>query len=96
MYKYLVLDIGFMLIAASLACQRITKLDWKNVLRTLIILVTMTAIFDQFLIGLHIVSYHTNLLLGAYLYKVPIEDFAYTLATALIMPALWQKAKHDK
>jgi lycopene cyclase domain-containing protein len=49
----------------------------------------LTAVFDNAIIGFGIVDYDAALISGIRLGFAPIEDFAYTLAAVLAIPALW-------
>lgn len=53
------------------------------------VMMALTAIFDNAIIGFGIVDYDDALISGLRLGFAPIEDFAYTLAALLIIPALW-------
>lgn len=53
------------------------------------IMMVLTAIFDNAIIGFGLVDYDDALISGLRLGFAPIEDFAYTLAALLIVPALW-------
>jgi lycopene cyclase domain-containing protein len=55
-----------------------------------IILVVLTAVFDNVIIGLDIVGYDPQRILGIYIYKAPVEDFFYALLAVYVVPALWQ------
>ncbi len=49
----------------------------------------LTLIFDNLIIGTGIVAYNDELFLGVKLGLAPIEDFLYTLAAILLIPACW-------
>lgn len=69
----------------------------KNRLVTLCLLAVLTlltAIFDNLIILSGIVAYEGSHLLGLYIGSAPIEDFAYTIAAAMLLPALWERRKH--
>lgn len=89
MLTYSILAVPFLLFAMLLfmrAKQRFTRNWWVMVL----ILVGMTAVFDSLIIYAAIVDYDYSKLLGITIAKAPIEDFAYTIAVALLVPALWK------
>jgi lycopene cyclase domain-containing protein len=50
----------------------------------------MTAIFDNVIIGTKIVEYDQSKISGIVIGLAPIEDFAYTLAAVVLVPALWR------
>jgi lycopene cyclase domain-containing protein len=57
---------------------------------TLVVLLAMTAVFDNVMIGVGLlVAYDESLISGIRIGVAPIEDFAYAIAAALALPALW-------
>lgn len=56
---------------------------------TLAVLLVLTAIFDNFIVGLGIVSYDEAKISGALVGVAPLEDFAYAVAAVFALPALW-------
>ncbi len=53
------------------------------------VMVLMTAIFDNAIIGFGLVDYDEALISGVRIGFAPVEDFAYTVAALLMIPALW-------
>ena len=53
------------------------------------VMVALTAVFDNAIIGSGLVAYNEDLLSGFYLGVAPLGDFAYTAAALVIIPALW-------
>lgn len=49
----------------------------------------LTAIFDNAIIGFGLVDYDPEKISGIRLGVAPIEDFAYTLAGAVLVPLVW-------
>lgn len=62
----------------------------KRIIGLMALLLLMTALFDSIIVGARIVSYDPNLILGWKIGNAPIEDFAYTIALAFIIPYLWK------
>ena len=56
---------------------------------TAVIMVVLTVMFDNAMIGATLVEYSPDKILGVMVGLAPIEDFAYTLAAVLLMPAVW-------
>ncbi len=56
---------------------------------TAVVMVALTAVFDNVIIGAGLVDYHPELHLNIRLGLAPIEDFAYTVAALALLPALW-------
>jgi lycopene cyclase domain-containing protein len=62
---------------------------WGTICYTLVALLLMTAVFDNFIVGSGVVAYDPELLSGVFIGFAPIEDFAYTLVAALLIPLTW-------
>ncbi|GAA2247140.1 hypothetical protein GCM10010401_21080 [Rarobacter faecitabidus] len=56
---------------------------------TTVVLVALTAAFDNFMIAAELFHYAPESLLGISVGRAPIEDFSYPIAGALFLPALW-------
>lgn len=96
MYKYLMLNALFVAFAALAGWYLRRFVHWKIELRVLAVVLLLTAIFDTLLIHIGIFAYRPEYILGIYIGKAPVEDFAYPLVAALVVPALWRKLKvHD-
>lgn len=54
-----------------------------------ILMFTLTAVFDNVIIGTGIVAYDDELLLGVKILYAPIEDFAYTAVALVLVPTLF-------
>jgi lycopene cyclase domain-containing protein len=62
---------------------------WRLVALAAIPLLVLTAVFDNVLVGVHIVSYHADRISGVFVGVAPIEDFSYTVAAVVVLPCLW-------
>lgn len=62
---------------------------WPAVGIALGILLIMTAVFDNVMIGVGLVGYDESKISGAFIGIAPLEDFAYALAAAVLLPSLW-------
>lgn len=51
----------------------------------------MTAVFDSLIIATGVVDYNPAKILGLKIGLAPIEDFAYSLVAAILIPAIWHK-----
>jgi lycopene cyclase domain-containing protein len=56
---------------------------------TMALLLVMTAVFDNVMIGVGLVGYEPSLISGAFVGIAPLEDFAYAIAAVLLLPSLW-------
>ncbi len=87
--SYTILDAAMLLLIAT--AYRIVRpaVSLKRFLLLLGSLLLLTVIFDNVIIGLHIVAYHRQHILGIYLGKMPIEDLSYALGACLLVPLFW-------
>lgn len=53
------------------------------------VLLTLTAVFDNIMIGVGLVDYGEAQTSGVRLGIMPVEDFSYTVFAVLALPALW-------
>lgn len=83
---FLVLVSALLVVTASVFGRR---LPWRAMLITLAIMLVLTAIFDNVIIGIGLVAYDDSLLSGMRIGVAPIEDFSYTVAVAVIVPCVW-------
>lgn len=56
---------------------------------TLSVLVVLTAIFDNVIVGVGLVDYDPAKISGVRVPYAPIEDFSYTLGAVMLIPTLW-------
>jgi lycopene cyclase domain-containing protein len=66
------------------------KLQAKPLLITALVMLLLTLIFDNVIIGTGIVAYDHSKLSGIMLGYAPIEDFAYTLVALVLTPSLFE------
>ncbi len=62
---------------------------------TALVLVALTAVFDNLMIAAGLFSYAPEHLWGVTVGRAPIEDFAYPIAGAILLPAVleWQRSR---
>jgi lycopene cyclase domain-containing protein len=56
---------------------------------TAAVLVVLTAVFDNLMIAAGLFTYPEELISGVRIGLAPIEDFAYPLCAAFLLPAVW-------
>ena len=89
---YLLLNIPFVAIALAVLAIAVMRGRAPQVRPWLIaaaVMLALTAIFDNAIIGSGLVAYDDALISGIRLGVAPVEDFAYTVAALLVIPALW-------
>jgi lycopene cyclase domain-containing protein len=62
---------------------------WASILLGGAILLLVTAVFDNVMIGIGLVGYDRSLISGVFVGRAPIEDFAYAVAAIVLLPSLW-------
>lgn len=92
--------LGFVVLVAVAAIVARRAPRWRAVGLAAVPLLTMTAIFDNVIIGTGLVAYDDNLISGLRIGLAPIEDFAYTVAALVLLPAVWEllrraPSRHD-
>ena len=77
------------LVAIGAAVRIRSTRPWVAIAITLGVLLVMTAVFDNVMIGAGLVGYEPSLISGAFIGIAPLEDFAYAVAAAILLPSLW-------
>ena len=65
------------------------RTPWASIGVTLALMIALTAIFDNIIILSGTVAYDRSKILGLLIGAAPVEDFAYTIAAVVLVPALW-------
>ena len=90
---YTLLNAVFLSVVALVAIAAVVARRsprWRAVGLAALLLLTMTAIFDNVIIGTGLVAYDDSLISGVRIGLAPIEDFAYTVAALVLLPAVWE------
>jgi len=86
---YLLLTLG---VLSALAVYGFLMRKWlvlKPLIATTAVMFSLTAIFDNVIIGTGIVAYDPNKISGITIGFAPIEDFAYTVLAIVLVPSLF-------
>jgi len=91
---YLLLNAVFLAVVALVAGVAMVRRSFSArfiaaVAVTLTLTLLLTAVFDNLMIGAGLFSYDPEHISGLFIGLAPIEDFAYPLAAAILLPALW-------
>ncbi len=89
---YWALDAIFLAAVAAVAIAAVVIRRPPRLLAVLAglgVLLLMTAVFDNVMIGIGLVGYDRTLISGAFIGAAPLEDFAYAVAAAILLPSLW-------
>lgn len=93
---YALISIPFMLLALAVALALTPWRDrpaarrlWAGIGLAAAALAILTAVFDSLMIASDLFTYGEGHTLGPTIGLVPVEDFCYPIATALLAPAVW-------
>jgi lycopene cyclase domain-containing protein len=86
------LNAGFLAAVAAVALAAVLSRRaprWASIGLVLGVVLLMTAVFDNVMIGVGLVGYDPAKISGAFIGIAPLEDFAYAIAAAVLLPSLW-------
>lgn len=86
---YLILTAGVLGIFSLYGVLMRKWLPGKPLLAAAVVMLTLTLIFDNVIIGTGIVDYDPEKISGIRLGFAPIEDFAYTIVALIMVPSLF-------
>ncbi len=93
---YALLSLAFLVGALAVFAVAARLRGWDRIrpllvpgLLAAIVLFVLTAVFDNVMIGLGIMTYADEAISGLRLGLAPLEDFAYPLAAVILLPSLW-------
>jgi lycopene cyclase domain-containing protein len=62
---------------------------WLPSVLAAVVLVILTAVFDNLMIAVGLMTYAPDRISGVSIGAAPLEDFAYPIAAVILLPALW-------
>lgn len=86
---YALFSLAVVLLTVAVTYRTLRRVGWRTAVTLGAFLVALTAVFDNVLVGIGIVDYDPDRILGIRVPFAPIEDFSYTLAVVMLMPAIW-------
>ncbi|MCV2393029.1 lycopene cyclase domain-containing protein [Actinotalea sp. M2MS4P-6] len=90
---YALLAVPFLvaaLVVLVVAQRRTGGPSWRVVGGVVGVLLVLTVAFDNVIVGVGLVGYDDDLTLGVRLGVAPVEDLAYAVGAALLLPAVWR------
>ena len=106
---YTLISLGFLAVTvlalaialAKRADRRALIVRWRApVIAAGIVVMILTAIFDNVMIASGLMEYGQETTSGLVLGLAPLEDFAYPLAALILLPAVWlltrKQTSHDR
>jgi lycopene cyclase domain-containing protein len=91
---YSLLNLAFLGPAVALAVVAVVRArDRARLVRglavALVVVLLLTAVFDNVMIAIGLVAYDDAHLSGVFVGLAPIEDFSYAVFAAIVLPSLW-------
>lgn len=65
------------------------RAPWASGGLAALVLLVLTAVFDNVMIGVGLVGYDPAKISGVFVGRAPLEDFAYAVAALVLLPSLW-------
>ncbi|MEL7977617.1 lycopene cyclase domain-containing protein [Isoptericola sp. F-RaC21] len=83
----------------TLVVARVRRLGprwWAATATAAVVLMVLTVVFDSLMIAADLFRYDEAALLGVRVWLTPVEDLAWPLVAALLLPALWALVAGDE
>lgn len=93
---YAVLSLAVLIAVFAVTVPTLRKLASRPLLWTALALIILTLVFDNIIVGVGLVAYDDDLILGIRLPIAPLEDLSYTLAAVMLVPAVWTWLGRDR
>jgi lycopene cyclase domain-containing protein len=87
---YVLLSVAVLALLAVATAPVLKRLPHRPLLLTAAVLLTLTVVFDNIIVGTGIVDYDQERISGVLMPIAPIEDLAYAIGAVLLMPTLWE------
>ena len=85
----LVLNVVVLSVLGAVTFPVLRRMHGVPLLMTVVSLCVLTAFFDTAMIAADLYVYAPDKILGVYVWRAPLEDFAYPIAAAVGIPVLW-------
>lgn len=87
---YVTLSVAVLALLAVACLPVLRRLPHRPLVLTGLVLVALTVVFDNIIVGLEIVAYDEDLISGITMPIAPLEDLAYAIGAVLLVPTLWE------
>ncbi|MBD2766131.1 lycopene cyclase domain-containing protein [Kocuria sp. cx-455] len=87
--NFIFLGFAALVLVVAVLLRRPGPLFWGALGASTVLLFVLTAVFDNLMIAVGIMTYTDQNISGVQVGLAPLEDFAYPLAGVLLLPALW-------
>lgn len=86
---YVLLSVAVLAVLAVACLPVLRRLPHRPLVLTALVLLALTVVFDNIIVGLDIVGYDDALISGVRMPIAPLEDLAYAVGAVLLVPTLW-------
>lgn len=86
---YVLLSVAVLAGVFAATVTTLARLGWRAIGLAALVLIALTAIFDNVIVGVGLVDYDDDKISGLRVPYAPIEDFSYTLGAVMLIPAVW-------
>ena len=87
--NFIFLGLAALLLVVAVLLRKPGPLFWGALGASTVLLFVLTAVFDNLMIAVGIMTYTDQNISGVQVGLAPLEDFAYPLAGVLLLPGLW-------
>lgn len=87
---YVVLSVAVLALLSAACLPVLRRLPHRPLLLTGLVLLTLTVVFDNVIVGVGLVDYDDDLISGVRMPIAPIEDLAYAVGAVLLVPTMWE------
>ncbi|WP_084128454.1 lycopene cyclase domain-containing protein [Demequina sp. NBRC 110055] len=87
---YVILSVAVLAVLAVACLPVLRRLPHRPLFLTAVVLMALTVVFDNVIVGLEIVGYDEDLISGVRMPIAPVEDLAYAIGAVLLVPTLWE------
>lgn len=77
-------------VAGAVLSRRTGRVWWQAVAVAMAALLVLTVVFDSLMVRVDLFRYDQSRALGIDVLLAPVEDLAWPVAAALLLPALWR------
>lgn len=88
-FSLLFVALALVPVAGAMVRQRTGRRWWRAVLFSMVVLLVLTVIFDSLMVHVDLFRYDQSRSLGLDVLLTPVEDLAWPVAAALLVPSLW-------
>jgi lycopene cyclase domain-containing protein len=88
-FSLLFVALALVPVAGAVVRQRTGRRWWRAVAFSMVVLLVLTVIFDSLMVHVDLFRYDQSRSLGLDVLLTPVEDLAWPVAAALLVPSLW-------